>query len=514
LPVPALDNLERFEMMASLIAVLFVMAFGACIGSLLNVLVYRLPLGLDVVTPTSRCPSCETHLTWRENIPVFGWLLLRGRCRFCRSPISPEYPLVEAFVAVLWALVFLVLYAPGGTFFGVDFGALRPEWAEGGFRATWPMFLAVVGVFSCLVAMTLVDAKTCFIPMQLTTTPVVIGLLAHPIAAAWVQHQQGGLTRTAAGWTWAIATPGPQGWWWIGASIGGAAGLVLSNILLAKKLIRRSFEGYEEWEKEQIARAKAEAPQDAPAEEPAPPVRQGGSAGLRVLLGLVLFIAAMSVASAYSQDAAKVLPWAITLLVPTVGLWGIIQLTGDDPETHPTDMWIQYPHARREMFKELVFLAPCISLGLAGGMIATRLAGPMVPLPDGTLGYSASAPLWLEVLAGVLMGYLIGGGAVWLMRIGGTLGFGREAIGLGDVHLMAGVGACLGWTDAVLGFFGSAFIGVFFWVLGLLMSGKYRKAMPFGPYLAMGTMLVWFAKPGIEGLLTWLSKASPAVSLP
>ena len=517
MPVLALDNLERFEMMASLVAVLFVMAFGACIGSLLNVLVYRLPLGLDVVTPTSRCPSCETHLTWRENIPVFGWLFLRGRCRFCRSPISPEYPLVEGFVAVLWAIVFLVLYAQGGRFFGIDFGVLQPEWAASGFKLTWPIFLVVVGLFSCLVAMTLVDAKTCFIPTPLTTTPVVLGVILHPLAAAWVQYKQGGLPVTAEGWNWAIATPGPQGWWWIGASIGGVVGLVLANLLLAKRLIRRSFDGYEEWEKAELAKAReAAAAAGTPPLASEPPARAANphTGPLRILLGLVLFLVGLGVAAVFWPDAARVLPWAITLLVPTVGMWGIIQLTGDEPDTHPTDLWIQYPHARREVLKEVVFLAPCISLALAGGMIAKQLAGPMVPLPNGTLGFTANAPLWLDVLAGVLMGYLIGGGAVWLMRIGGTLGFGREAIGLGDVHLMAGVGACLGWTDAVLGFFGSAFIGVFFWLLGLLASGKYRKAMPYGPYLAMGTMLVWLAKPGLENLLTWLSKASPPLSLP
>ncbi|HYE61406.1 MAG TPA: prepilin peptidase [Phycisphaerales bacterium] len=459
-----MDALQRIELMGQIVAVLFVMAFGACIGSLLNVLVYRLPLGLDVVTPTSRCPSCETYLTWRENIPVFGWLLLRGKCRFCRSPISPEYPLVEAFVAVLWAAVFLVLYAQDGSFLGINFGAVQPEWGKGGFVATWPIFLTVLCLFSCLVAMTLVDAKTCFIPMQLTTTPVVFAVIAHPLAALWVEHRYGKLPYAAPGQVWSMWTPGHQGWWWIGASIGGVAGLVISNILLHKKLIRRSFADYEAWEKEQVEQQRLEA------------------------------------------EAAA----AATPTLPEGQLENPGPKAGATP--HPTDLWIQYPHARREMLKELVFLAPAISLALLGGAVAIRLAGPMEQNGFGGVTFAHQAPLWLVVLSGVFLGYLIGGGIVWLTRILGTLGFGKEAMGLGDVHMMAAVGACIGWTDAVLGFFGAAFVGTLFAILGVIFSGAFKRAMPFGPYLAIGTVLVWFAKPAVEALLSFLAKGP--VNLP
>src|SRR5688572_30920504 len=111
---------------------LFVFAFGACIGSLINVLVYRLPRGIGVVTPPSRCPKCETQLTWRENFPILGWILLRGKCRFCRQPISPEYPLVEAFVACLFAYFYILWFMvdPNFTLVEIRWGAIRPEWAH------------------------------------------------------------------------------------------------------------------------------------------------------------------------------------------------------------------------------------------------------------------------------------------------------------------------------------------------------------------------------------------------
>jgi leader peptidase (prepilin peptidase)/N-methyltransferase len=169
-------------------------------------------------------------------------------------------------------------------------------------------------------------------------------------------------------------------------------------------------------------------------------------------------------------------------------------------------MWIQYPHARREVFKELIFLAPCIGLGFLGAAMAKWIVGT-VPTPTGGYAFAYNAPLWLTVLAGVLMGYLIGGAAVWAMRIFGTMAFGREAIGLGDVHMMAAVGACLGWINPVLAFFGAAFLGVAWWLVGLAFKGVARRAMPFGPYLAMGTVLVWFCRPLMERLLSWMAHA-------
>ena len=79
--------------------------FGACIGSFLNVVIYRLPLGQSLVTPPSRCPQCGYRLKWYDNIPILGWLLLGGRCRECRNRISIQYPIVELTTAVLFVLV-------------------------------------------------------------------------------------------------------------------------------------------------------------------------------------------------------------------------------------------------------------------------------------------------------------------------------------------------------------------------------------------------------------------------
>ncbi|MCC5822602.1 MAG: prepilin peptidase [Planctomycetes bacterium] len=458
---------------------LFVFAVGACVGSLINVLVYRLPRGLDVVTPTSRCPSCGTKLTWRENIPILGWLLLRGRCRFCQSKISAEYPTIEAIVAVMFAGFFMLWYVipSDATMLGVNIGAIAPEWARNGAALTWPAFVVLLVLIGSLVAMTIIDARTCTIPLILTWVPALTALVLHTGHALWFEWRFGPLVQgipglwrtetprllwnTAPSEVWTLATGGLDGWRFIGWAIGGMLGLCVSNLLLYKGLIRRSFADYEAWEKTVLAQRPGTL-DTTPPEDPEQP---------------------------------------------------------STPEaSHPTDMWVQYPHARREMIRELAFLAPAALFAMAGGWLAVQLvvrfAGPWEIGEQGMLIAPVQAPLWLVVLAAVCMGYLIGGGIVWGVRIFGTIAFGKEAMGLGDVHLMAAVGACLGWIDPVIAFFLAAFVGVAWAVLSKLVGGKLNRAMPYGPFLAVATLLVILGKPLVEiGLGRLLGMTGP-LSLP
>src|SRR5438876_4737336 len=83
----------------------FMAVLGAMIGSFLNVVIHRLPREQSIVLPNSACPACGTAIHFYDNIPIFSFLILRGRCRSCRGPISPRYPAVEALCALLFALV-------------------------------------------------------------------------------------------------------------------------------------------------------------------------------------------------------------------------------------------------------------------------------------------------------------------------------------------------------------------------------------------------------------------------
>jgi leader peptidase (prepilin peptidase)/N-methyltransferase len=87
-------------------------AFGAIVGSFLNVCIHRLPLGSSIVWPSSACPHCKRELSWYENIPVVSFLALRARCRTCKGPISIRYPLVEALTSALFVCAWWY-YGPG-----------------------------------------------------------------------------------------------------------------------------------------------------------------------------------------------------------------------------------------------------------------------------------------------------------------------------------------------------------------------------------------------------------------
>ncbi len=489
------DPLDRMELMAHLIQTLFVFAFGACAGSLINVLAYRMPLGLSVVTPPSRCPSCKTRLTWRENIPILGWLILRGRCRFCKCRISPEYPLVEALVAVLFAAIYVLWYVvprhgdwpreQHAWFLGFDWSLIKPEWAYGGFATAWPIFVMVLILVGSLVAMTLTDIKTYMIPLQLAWTPAVVGILAHTGWGVylWVVGNHGysanvSWMKTAPNWTWAIASPGRAGWGIVGASIGGIVGLGIANVVLSLGLIRRSFADYDEWEKSQKGPETTPTVTDEAKPNPA------------------------------EQPAVS--------LAPDQAMGGVTEVDTPTASGNPTEMWLEYPHARREMFKELIFLAPCLALAMIGASVAHTWAGPWLagPTPLSPGNPATMVPLWLDAMTASIFGFLIGGGVVWLVRILGSLAFGKEALGLGDVHMMAGVGACLGWIDATLGFFLSAFVGLAWAGGAFIVRRKGARALPLGPSLAVATMLVLIGKVGVERMLDLIARAWAPWNLP
>ncbi|AJF08120.1 prepilin peptidase [Geoalkalibacter subterraneus] len=85
----------------------FLAVMGAVIGSFLNVVIYRLPLGKNWANGRSACPKCEAPITWKQNIPVLSYLVLKGRCARCRKPISVRYPLVEMVTAALFGAAYL-----------------------------------------------------------------------------------------------------------------------------------------------------------------------------------------------------------------------------------------------------------------------------------------------------------------------------------------------------------------------------------------------------------------------
>lgn len=143
-----------------------------------NVCVHRIPLRISVVTPGSRCPSCENAIAWYDNIPLLSWLLLGGKCRHCKSVISFRYPLLEFFMGISWAGL---------------------AWHFG----PSAILLQALLLVSLLWVLTLIDLETGLLPNVLTFPGIVIGL----IFSYWLGYFQDAVIGAVIGYVafWLIA---------------------------------------------------------------------------------------------------------------------------------------------------------------------------------------------------------------------------------------------------------------------------------------------------------------------
>ena len=138
-----------------MIFLFYILLLGLLTGSFLNVCIHRWPLDLSIVKPRSRCPKCESLIVWYDNIPIFSYLWLRGRCRHCAQPISWIYPVVELSNAILWVVI-------------VD----RVGWQP----LSWKMMLFV----SMMVVLIFTDFTEYILPDEITLGGLAIGLIISP----------------------------------------------------------------------------------------------------------------------------------------------------------------------------------------------------------------------------------------------------------------------------------------------------------------------------------------------
>jgi len=132
-------------------------AIGLCIGSFLNVVIYRVPIGQSIATPPSRCRKCGYQLQWYDNIPVLSWLFLRGRCRKCGVGVSMQYPIVELITGALFVLV--IWMTPPG-----------------------PLLATRLILVCILIALFGIDLEHQILPNAITLPGIVIGVLLSLIA--------------------------------------------------------------------------------------------------------------------------------------------------------------------------------------------------------------------------------------------------------------------------------------------------------------------------------------------
>jgi leader peptidase (prepilin peptidase)/N-methyltransferase len=160
-----------------LVTALWLGLIGACIGSFLNVVAYRTPRGMSVVWKPSHCPSCGHDIRPRDNLPVLGWLLLRGRCRDCGAPISPRYAIVEAAMgAAFFTLAYVELFSGGGNIPGGPFLEAADSW-----NTVWNPNWTVLRIYiyhctllSLLMAMALIDQDRQRLPWRLAVIALTV----------------------------------------------------------------------------------------------------------------------------------------------------------------------------------------------------------------------------------------------------------------------------------------------------------------------------------------------------
>ena len=367
----------------------FVFAFGCCIGSFLNVVIYRVPRDLSLVTPPSTCPSCGKHIRFYDNIPLLSWLALGGKCRNkdCKARISPRYFTIELLTGLLFLGLFILYFRVGFR------NGIMLE--KGG----WLIYLMHIALLGAFIAASAIDLERWIIPLSICWFVTIVGLVGSalaPFAINWGLISANKLVPVASANTGALA-------------VGALVGLGISWLLLVKGLLKRSYE------------------QDDAQEQ------------------------------SNGQENEK----------------SVQQSLEDDDEN--------FNH-RFESLREILFLLPIIICAIAAQQIVTAV----MPL-ESRIDFAAQHPVIAGFL-GSLWGYFIGCGIVWAIRICGTLAFAKEAMGLGDVHLMGAAGAVIGPVPVVVAFFVAPFFGLA-WA-GIQMFSKKIRQIPYGPFLSIGVLVV------------------------
>jgi prepilin signal peptidase PulO-like enzyme (type II secretory pathway) len=310
----------------------------------------------------------------------------------------------------------------------------------------WPQYLLAVFTISALLAASLIDAKQFWIPQSIPIVMAIVGVLYHAILDR--PRVPGALNVRSA----PVAA----------LTLGAGLGLLISVVLTLLKKIPRSFA--EGWPALEID------------SQPQTEQREGRLAR-RVRGWIDAFRPRLTATQQKTLDQHKAAAAARDKLeAQRLKEEQAKQPQVEQKEFTPADI-------RREIRKEMLFLMPPILLAIVAYTIVVSGKVPWF-----TSLIELRNQHWLTGLLGALLGALTGGFIVWLTRILGSFAFGREAMGMGDVDLMFGVGAIIGAGAATVAFFVAPFFGLALAVY-MFIVGK-RRELPYGPYLSLGTAFV------------------------
>lgn len=448
----------------------FFTALGLCLGSFLNVVIYRLPNDKSLRSPVwSFCPSCRRPIRWYDNLPVVSFLLLRGRCRDCAVPIPTRYPLIE----IMMALVVLVLvdalfigHTRAGVFDSKQLGITES------IAFDWPILTAHIVLFACLLAMSAIDLEHYWVDIRFTNFAVIVGFAAHTL---WTPNHSMDWIRPSD--TTAVV------------SLFALIGLTLTWLVF----VCQPHADPEDFSEIQVHTEDVPA---APLPSRLPPSLQSPSrtavwvAGSVLVLLFVLLVIHGSGTAPLRQTGRALIPLALFFLV-IVGE-SVVPRASDEAVVEAIHE--ERYEARRMVLEELAILLPALVLGLIGLWLMTRddTAARVSQALHGEIRVPGLALLrhWSPLVGftTAASGYIIAGAIGWLVRIVFTLFFGKEAFGAGDIHMMAAAGCVAGWPVVLLGFFLTCGLALIGWIIALPF--KRTRAVPLGPWLSLAILAV------------------------
>lgn len=397
-----------------------VLLVGACVGSFLNVVIYRTPRGISLVWPPSHCPNCHRRIRWYDNIPIISYILLRGRCRDCGAAYSVRYPIVEALGAVAWGMAWWRdVVTPLGP---------EPDYVR---------FFLHAWLFSGLIAASMIDLEHMIIPDAVTVPLMLAGLVVGTFYPQLFLSPLDGMPASLVDWSVAARA-------WYAVLSFTVLAATLSWTLHLRRLWRvPGLTGPADW----------------------------------VLLGAGLLLSAQMCGTVLLHVAGRRAPALWETFSEQSGFWSAIVglLGGAAPVWAFRVAGNSFLRAKRKLIAWRAAQWHRTRKSAAG---ARRLKIS----PD---GYPpASSYVWRVIVRGIPREAPWVPLAPWLAR---------EALGFGDVTLMAAVGAILGWLPAVLAFFFSPFLAIGFSISFLLLLGQ--REIPLGPFLAIATVIVVMAWP-------------------
>lgn len=458
--------------------------FGLTVGSFLNVVIFRLPRELSVLRPRwSFCTACQSPIAALDNIPVLSWLLLRGRCRQCRLPIAPRYPVIELLTAIVFVAAYDALSAAPGPF-AAERGA-----------AGLIVLIGHLVLYASLLANAVMDADEYLVDLRVAHAATLAGIVMHAA--------RGAVTTPALP---AAAESHPA------FGIAALAGLLV-GLLLFWRASRRA------WRDDHAAAGAAcgdpddalgveseQLPSDdagalsATDAQPAP--SHAAFVWVAVLaLTLVALITCIVLArSAPGAASQSSLWWRAAAVVGLMTLILVRSMLTERPvdEEIVDALEVERGSARAQSLRELLLVLP----GAAVAVLVLWLLKWPAAAPDWNEAFGAELHSILRATAGAqtaLVGLAAATAFGWAVRIFFTLVFGREAFGTGDIHLMAAIGAVGGFWTCVVAFFAAGLLGL----VGVLAAQFKRSvhALPFGPWLALGALAALWAAPPLYELV-------------